>query len=263
MYKTYSDLKKRHPNAVLLFRIGDFYKAYLDDADKVVGVLEIGMHKEPGLEGKPINVTWFPHHALDIYLPKMIRSGMRVAICDQLPEEEKKEPVSEDKVQEPEPMQMKPEPKPVYKRAKRYSLAFKRQKFNVQKIGGAEDAVAFARKLYGSDIGIYESAYAIFLNRVNLAEGYATIGQGGVSGTVVDIKLVCKYALDTLASGVILVHNHPSGVVKPSKEDDTLTSRLRNALKTIDVKLVDSIILAPEDCGERELFYSFNDEGKI
>lgn len=125
------------------------------------------------------------------------------------------------------------------------------------KIQGHEDAVNYARAFYSDDLVIYESAFIILLNRQNNTIGWAKIGQGGIAGTVVDIKLVCKYAIDALASGVIFVHNHPSGNLKPSPMDCQLTHKMKEALKYMDVNLLDSIIITETDS------YSFLNEGKL
>ena len=85
--KQYLDLKKKHPDAILLFRCGDFYETYKDDAVKASNILGITLTKSNGRkddEGKPLAMAGFPYHALDTYLPKLIRAGERVAICDQL-----------------------------------------------------------------------------------------------------------------------------------------------------------------------------------
>ena len=85
--KQYLDLKKKHPDAILLFRCGDFYETYKDDAVKASNILGITLTKSIGRkddEGKPLAMAGFPYHALDTYLPKLIRAGERVAICDQL-----------------------------------------------------------------------------------------------------------------------------------------------------------------------------------
>ena len=87
MMAQFRDLKKKHPDAVMLFRCGDFYETYQEDARKASQVLGITLTKSSktlGPDGKPAELAGFPHHALDTYLPKLIRAGERVAICDQL-----------------------------------------------------------------------------------------------------------------------------------------------------------------------------------
>ena len=77
----YEFLKSKHPNRILLFRCGDFYESYFDDAKKVSEILGITLTRRMG---ESMNMTGFPYHALDTYLPKLIRAGLRVAICDEL-----------------------------------------------------------------------------------------------------------------------------------------------------------------------------------
>ncbi len=85
MMQQFLSLKKRHPEALLLFRCGDFYETYLDDAEKAAQILGITLTRRNN-KGRtvPVAMAGFPHHALDTYLPKLIRNGCRVAICDQL-----------------------------------------------------------------------------------------------------------------------------------------------------------------------------------
>ena len=84
MMKQFLDLKAKHPDAVLLFRCGDFYETYSTDAIVASEILGITLTKRANGKGKTVEMAGFPHHALDTYLPKLIRAGKRVAICDQL-----------------------------------------------------------------------------------------------------------------------------------------------------------------------------------
>ena len=84
MMKQFLDLKAKHPDAVMLFRCGDFYETYSTDAIVASEILGITLTKRANGKGKTIEMAGFPHHALDTYLPKLIRAGKRVAICDQL-----------------------------------------------------------------------------------------------------------------------------------------------------------------------------------
>lgn len=94
MLKQFYELKSKHPDTILLFRCGDFYETYSNDAEKAAKILGITLSKSnhtKDAEGKPLMIAGFPHHALDVYLPKLIRAGERIAICDQLetPRQEK------------------------------------------------------------------------------------------------------------------------------------------------------------------------------
>ena len=91
--KQYKDLKQKHPDAMLLFRCGDFYETYKEDAVKASNILGITLtqhSKRMDDEGKPLKMAGFPYHALDTYLPKLIRAGERVAICDQITDAKQK-----------------------------------------------------------------------------------------------------------------------------------------------------------------------------
>lgn len=84
LMKQYFDIKAKHPDAVLLFRVGDFYEMYGDDAVVGAEILGIVQTKRANGVGQSVEMAGFPHHALDTYLPKLVRAGKRVAICDQL-----------------------------------------------------------------------------------------------------------------------------------------------------------------------------------
>ena len=101
--KQYNDLKQKHPDALLLFHCGDFYETYKEDAVKASNILGITLTKHSKRmdeEGKPLKMAGFPYHALDTYLPKLIRAGERVAICDQLESPRQKTSQQEENKQE-------------------------------------------------------------------------------------------------------------------------------------------------------------------
>lgn len=89
----------------------------------------------------------------------------------------------------------------------------------------------------------HEEFWVIYMNRNNLVIKSECISRGGVSGTIVDIRLILKPALECLASGIILAHNHPSGNLKPSQEDLLLTKKVKEAAKVMDIVLQDHIII--------------------
>lgn len=84
LMKQYYAIKGKYPGAMLLFRVGDFYETFSDDAEKAAGILNITLTKRANGSASEIALAGFPHHALDTYLPKLVRAGQRVAICDQL-----------------------------------------------------------------------------------------------------------------------------------------------------------------------------------
>lgn len=104
MLKQYYELKSKHPDAIMLFRCGDFYETYCQDAEKTAKILGITLSKSnhtKDAEGKPLLMAGFPYHALDVYLPKMIRAGERIAICDQLETTRQGKDISERQKSEP------------------------------------------------------------------------------------------------------------------------------------------------------------------
>ena len=84
MMRQYLQFKKKHPDAILLFRVGDFYETFSDDAIEASKILGITLTKRANGAAQHVELAGFPHHALDTYLPKLVRAGKRVAICDQL-----------------------------------------------------------------------------------------------------------------------------------------------------------------------------------
>ncbi len=84
LMKQYFEIKEKHPDAILLFRVGDFYETFCDDAIKTSEILGITLTKRANGAASSIELAGFPHHALDTYLPKLVRAGQRVAVCDQL-----------------------------------------------------------------------------------------------------------------------------------------------------------------------------------
>lgn len=102
-----------------------------------------------------------------------------------------------------------------------------------------------------------EHFYVILLNRSNHVIKKQMISQGGTSGTVADPKLIFKHALDNLASAIVLVHNHPSGNLKPSEQDRRLTQRLKEVGRNLEVPVLDHIIFTDV------AYFSFADEGLL
>ena len=130
--------------------------------------------------------------------------------------------------------------------------------FESVKISNSKSSAAFARQFYSDDIVMYESFFLILLNKANVAHGWAKISQGGIAGTVVDPIVVAKYCIDTLSSGVVLVHNHPSGNCKPSSQDLDITRRIKDMLILHVITVLDHVILMPVTG-----YYSLADEGQL
>ena len=138
-----------------------------------------------------------------------------------------------------------------------FSIKKEKTSFLKAKITSSKDAADFIRQFYGDDMEVYESFYLLLLNRQNITEGYVKILQGGTAGTVTDIKIILKYAIDSLASGVIIAHNHPSGNLQPSESGITVTRKTKDALLLVDIKLLDHIIMTADN------FHSFADNGLV
>jgi len=103
----------------------------------------------------------------------------------------------------------------------------------------------------------HEEFWIVLLNRSNKIIGKHRVSQGGMSGTVTDIRIIMKLALDGLASSIIAIHNHPSGNKHPSDSDKSITDKLKNASATFDIQLLDHVIITSGQC------FSFTDEGLI
>ena len=100
-----------------------------------------------------------------------------------------------------------------------------------------------------------ESFVVVYLNRANTIIRQEIISEGGITGTVADPRIILKKALDHHAVSIILCHNHPSGNLKPSKADEQLTNKIKNAAAFLDIQVMDHIIVSEEG------YYSFADEG--
>jgi len=123
------------------------------------------------------------------------------------------------------------------------------------KITSSKDAFDYVSQFYGDDIEIYESMFLVLLNNSNNTIGFVKISSGGMTATICDVRLVCKYAIETLATAIILCHNHPSGLMKESKADIDLSKKVQKALQYFDIRLLDHLILAKNN------YLSMSEEG--
>jgi DNA repair protein RadC len=103
----------------------------------------------------------------------------------------------------------------------------------------------------------HEEFWLLLLNRANRILGRFKVSQGGLSGTVIDTRIILKKALDNLASSIIVCHNHPSGNNQPSDADVKMTEKLKKAAEMLEIKLLDHVIIADKS------YFSFADEGLI
>ena len=103
----------------------------------------------------------------------------------------------------------------------------------------------------------YEVFAVVFLNRANKINHFEIISKGGITGTVADPRIILKKALEEDATSIVLCHNHPSGNLQPSRTDEELTKKIKEAAAYFDIKIIDHIIVSEEG------FYSFADEGML
>jgi DNA repair protein RadC len=103
----------------------------------------------------------------------------------------------------------------------------------------------------------HEETWILLLNRANKVLKKIQVSKGGIAGTIIDIRMIMKKAIDSLASAMILCHNHPSGNNKPSGDDDQITKRLKEAGSLMDIRLLDHVIICEHS------YYSYMDEGKL
>lgn len=107
-------------------------------------------------------------------------------------------------------------------------------------------------------IGYKETFKVLLLNNANKIIGFTTISDGGLTSTIVDVRVILQTALVCNASAIILTHNHPSGNTHPSCQDDNLTKKIKAACEIMDIRLLDHIIVTPYDS-----YYSYCNEGRL
>jgi DNA repair protein RadC len=125
----------------------------------------------------------------------------------------------------------------------------------LDKITGSKDASRFFRPIIG-DLP-HEEFWALFLNRQNKIIDKQKLSMGGLTGTVIDVRLVLKMALEKHATSIIFAHNHPSGNLDPSEADKKITRQLKESGKIMDIPLIDHLIITQGG------YYSFADEGTL
>lgn len=125
------------------------------------------------------------------------------------------------------------------------------------KITCSNDAEKVLRTYWSDRLTYKEEFYILLLNQANGVLGISKISEGGLAGTVVDAKMIFQSALKANAAAVILAHNHPSGNIQPSEPDKTLTKKIFEGGKVLDIRVLDHLILTYES------YLSFSDEGLI
>lgn len=129
------------------------------------------------------------------------------------------------------------------------------QSLSRKSIQSSADVAGFLRHLLKDHS--HEVFAVLFLNRANRVNHFEIISQGGITGTVADPRIIFKKALQEEAVSIILCHNHPSGNLKPSRADQDMTNKIKEASQFLDIKLLDHIIVSNEG------YYSFADEGDL
>lgn len=138
------------------------------------------------------------------------------------------------------------------------SVSYSTNQADKIKITNCRDTFDFIITNWNLDIiEFQEECKIVLVNRANFVLGIYELSKGGISGTVVDIRIILSVALKCNASGIILVHNHPSGNIIPSEADKQITKKLLNACKLLDLVLIDHFIIC------RNTFFSFKQEGEI
>lgn len=107
-------------------------------------------------------------------------------------------------------------------------------------------------------IGLHESFKVLLLNNSNKIKGIYQLSSGGITGTIVDLRILFALALKTLSVAIILAHNHPSSKLQPSESDKQLTDKIVKAAKLLDIKVLDHVILTPD-----KKYFSFADNGLL
>ncbi len=128
-----------------------------------------------------------------------------------------------------------------------------------KKINSSKDAAEMLHGTWDRDtIGLHETFKIVLLNNANKVKGVYQISQGGITGTLVDMRMLFSVVLKCLCPAIILAHNHPSGTLRPSGPDKELTQRIKKAGELLDIKVLDHLIIVPS--GD---YFSFADNGLL
>lgn len=139
------------------------------------------------------------------------------------------------------------------------TLKYKSGNIKKVKIKSSADVAEYLRQMYDEDtLEITESCIVVFMNRANISTGWMKVSQGGIAGTIVDVRLILATALKCGASAIILSHNHQSNNMNPSEEDSRITKRVKEGATIMGICLLDHIIIGPD--GD---YYSFSDNGML
>lgn len=138
------------------------------------------------------------------------------------------------------------------------TIRYKKSKVENTQITHSSDAARVLRKMFDADtLEYFETSLVIYLDRANQTLAYQKIGMGGMTGVVMDPRVVFATALKIGATGIILSHNHPSGTLTPSTEDAKVTQKFIDGGKILGIRVFDHIIITADS------YYSFADQGQI
>ena len=137
-------------------------------------------------------------------------------------------------------------------------LSYKPKFKSLHQVSCSEDAYKYLLPTYKEGTICYKEYFKVlFLNQSNQVLGYILISEGGITDTTVDVRVILQAALLTNSVAIILAHNHPSGNLKPSRQDMEITKQVKNAAQLMRITVLDHLILT--DAG----YYSFSDEGEL
>ena len=140
------------------------------------------------------------------------------------------------------------------------SVSYKPTNAHKPVINSSSVAATIIRQFFpDGTIELQERFFAMYLNRANRVIGVYPVSVGGITGTVADPRIILAVALKVLATSIILFHNHPSGNIKPSRADEVLTGKIKQAALLHDILVADHLILTSDE----GVYYSFADEGVI
>lgn len=142
----------------------------------------------------------------------------------------------------------------------KYNLVKESSDIKKVKINSSNVTNEYLHQLWDKDIDIQESVYALFINSANNTIGYKLISKGGINSAIIDIRIILKYAIESLSTKIVIAHNHPSGNILPSDMDNNITKKIKSGLKMLDITLLDHIILSGND---KNKYYSYADNGAL
>lgn len=130
------------------------------------------------------------------------------------------------------------------------------KKSELMKISSSRDAYEIFKRVFNADTFDWcEEVIMLCVNNSNKVVGFHKVSSGGMTGTVIDVRMIFTTALKSLATGIIIAHNHPSGTLIPSEADKAITKKIKEAGRFLDINILDHLIITDEN------YFSFGDEG--